>query len=374
MVNPPDVPAPARSAGAATSTQSPGALLAAGRTALELTVDEVGDALNLAPQTVRLLEADDFDALPAAAFTQGYIRNYAKYVGLDPDVVVRAYQEKAGKPVVAWESPSTAAGLAELVQRYPGVLITAVVAAVVLLLVVVLALVWPEDDADEVVADPLAIEQGAVEEPGTRSRLDNLSETGEAPFNAATADPVSRQIPREPNADAKRSTDAGRFDAPKTSGSGSNDSGFDRDAIDPNDPLAHLPLAKTYPAGSASSSQERREPAVDNSATTPARDAGVTSQSADNYPLTVNSRLTPEGDDRVRLEVSEDCWVAIRSAEGRTLFAVLARPGQTLSLTGAGPFRVKLGYTPGVELFFNDSPVLLEPYTRNGVASLVIGQ
>ncbi len=374
MVNPPDVPAPAQSAGAATSTQSPGVLLAAGRVALELTVDEVGDALNLAPHTVHLLEADDFDALPAAAFTQGYIRNYAKYIGLDPDVVVRAYQEKAGKPAVAWESPSTAAGVAELIQRYPGVLITAVVAAVVLLLVIVLALVWPDDDADEVVADPLAVEQGAVEASGAGSRLDNLSETGEAPFNAAPTDTVTRQTSQEPSVGAKRSTDAGRFDAPKTADSGANDRGFDRDAIDPNDPLAHLPLAKTYPAGSAGSASSSRAAPVDNSATAPVRDAGVTSQSSDNYPLTVNSRLTPEGDDLVRLEVSQDCWVAIRSAEGRTLFAVLARPGQTLSLTGAGPFRVKLGYTPGVELFFNDSPVLLEPYTRNGVATLVIGQ
>ena len=74
---------PVTGAGRQTSgQQSSGALLAAGRQAKELTLDEVGDALNLSPQTVTWLETDDFDALPAPAFTQGYIRNYAKYVDI----------------------------------------------------------------------------------------------------------------------------------------------------------------------------------------------------------------------------------------------------------------------------------------------------
>jgi len=344
----------------AATQQSPGELLAAGRQANELTVDEVGDALNLAPTTVRYLEADNYQQLPAAAFTQGYIRNYAKHVGLDADMVVSAYQNKAGKPDVEWQSPRSAAGIAELVQRYPGVLISAVVAGVVLLLVLTLILVWPEEDTPPDASDSATIEQTA--------------------FSVASDEPVDSAPTTSPTT-ASDSAVAGpadggsgvgdiasrRFDAPRDPATTSAGD-FARDAIDPNDPLAHLPLAKTYPA-------ESRD---DSAPTRPKTGTSAPSQSAaedlSNYPLTVTRRLTPQGDDQIRVEVSEDCWVAISSATGDSLFGILARPGQTLNLTGAGPFRVKLGYTPGIALFFNDEPVLLEPYTRNDVASLVIGQ
>ncbi len=346
------------------SQQSPGALLAAAREANELTVDEVGDALNLAPTTVRYLEADNYERLPAAAFTQGYIRNYAKHVGLDADMIVSAYQNKAGKPDVEWESPRTAAGIVELVQRYPGALISAVVAAVVLLIVLTVIVVWPEDDPTPIATDPSSVEQegyivaGDVEE-------DSTSAPGAAVANkSAAGSGSSRSSAGAASGTGSDNTSARRYDAPLAAGATSGD-GFDRDAIDPNDPLAHLPLAKTYPAGSADTSLSST---ID---TTPSQ-TGTYDDS--NYPLTLTRRLTPQGDDEVRVEVSEDSWVAISSAAGDSLFGMLARPGQTLNLTGAGPFRVKLGYAPGVELFFNDEPVLIGPYTRNDVASLVIGQ
>lgn len=345
--------------------QSPGELLAAGRKANELTVDEVGDALNLAPTTVRLLEADDYERLPAAAFTQGYIRNFAKHVGLDADMVVGAYQNKAGKPAVQWESPRSAAGITELVQRYPGVLISAVVAAVVLLIVVTLALVWPEDDPAQGTTGPLGIEQetfnGAGEPPA------GMGDTETAAGANNTNGVSDSGLPSTTTVSAGTEP---RFDSPAQDSPERSAGSVDRDAIDPNDPLAHLPLAKTLPVGASDSISVGTigvdSPAIQNS---PGQLSGDT-----NYPLTVTRRLTPKGDDQVRVEVTEDCWVNISSADGTSLFGLLARPGQTFNLTGAGPFRVKLGYTPGVELFFNDVPVLLEPYTRNDVASLVIGQ
>lgn len=353
--------------------QSPGELLAGGRAASELTVEEVGDALNLSAQTVRWLENDSFDSLPAAAFTQGYIRNYAKHVGLDADVVVAAYQEKAGKPAVSWESPSTGAGLAEMVQNHPGVLISAVVAGVVLLILIVLLVVWPEDSQDSEAATPVGFEQ----------ELPGLTADDKAPESASEAAAEQLSAADSVGNDSQTvstipgSAESIRYDSPRSlsDDSSAGSSGRDRDAIDPNDPLAHLPLAKTYPAGtrpvdvSVDSGAERArsiDEFADNSSVDNATDG--------NYPLTVSRRLTAMGSDQIRVEVTADCWIGIQSTAGKTLFGLLARPGQTLNLVGEGPFRVKLGYSSGVELFFNDNPVLLEPYTRNEVASLVIGQ
>ncbi|WP_341648617.1 helix-turn-helix transcriptional regulator [Thauera humireducens] len=64
--------------------RSPGAALRAAREARGESVAEVAFALKLNPRQIAALEADDFAALPGTAFVRGFLRNYARYVGLDP--------------------------------------------------------------------------------------------------------------------------------------------------------------------------------------------------------------------------------------------------------------------------------------------------
>jgi cytoskeleton protein RodZ len=85
-------------------------------------------------------------------------------------------------------------------------------------------------------------------------------------------------------------------------------------------------------------------------------------------------RLTPTGDDRLTIEFSEECWVEIKDPSGVALFGDLGQAGERIELVGAAPFRVLLGYAPGVRLTYNAEPVALTPHTRNNVASLVLGQ
>jgi len=42
------------------------------------------------------LEAGDFRELPGTVYTKGFLRNYAQYLGLDPDVVVAHYRRELG--------------------------------------------------------------------------------------------------------------------------------------------------------------------------------------------------------------------------------------------------------------------------------------
>ena len=389
-------------ASSAAGQESPGKMLAAGRSTRELTLDEVADALNLSPQTVEWLETDNFGALPAAAFTQGYIRNYAKYVGLDADVVVSAYQNKAGKPDVAWESPRNSAGIAELVQRHPGLLITVVVAAVVLLILIVLLVVWPVDEGDIEAAPEIGLEVAPNRVTDDRDEKNKRDKAASADITGLS-DTVQKERPQGSGAVAPSATDANRRSSISTATPGSSvtDSGrpgsttsrfddpgatIDRNAIDPNDPLAHLPVAKTYPVPasaarpvaeastsdtSSRSSRSSSEPAETASTQTP---AARSSRAAAGSSRTISRRLTPTGSNLVRLEVAEDCWISIKNKAGKELYSALGREGQTYNLTGQGPFSVLLGYAPGASLYLDDRQIQLEPYTRNNVARLVIGQ
>ena len=85
-------------------------------------------------------------------------------------------------------------------------------------------------------------------------------------------------------------------------------------------------------------------------------------------------RITASGQDRLAFTFSDDCWVEVRDTAGRTLYSDLNRADSALTLVGQGPFRILLGYAPGVQLRFNGEAVPLAPHTRDNVATLVLGQ
>lgn len=95
---------------------------------------------------------------------------------------------------------------------------------------------------------------------------------------------------------------------------------------------------------------------------------------ADTEPAAAVRRLTATGENQLSLSITEDCWIEVKDIEGNLLYGDLGRAGQIKRFVGAGPFRVVLGYAPGVAMRYNDEPVVLGPHTRSNVASLVIGQ
>ena len=75
-----------------------GARLAAARKACELDKRVVASELHLDLATIDAIENDDAVALPAAIFVKGYLRNYARLVGLPEEEIVRDYAEQTGDP------------------------------------------------------------------------------------------------------------------------------------------------------------------------------------------------------------------------------------------------------------------------------------
>ena len=54
-------------------------------------LDEISAATKISIRLLTALEASDVSKLPAPVFTRGFIRSYARHLGLDPDEMVNAY-------------------------------------------------------------------------------------------------------------------------------------------------------------------------------------------------------------------------------------------------------------------------------------------
>ena len=80
------------------NVSGPGALLRARREALEIDIDTVAHELHLDASVVTLLESDKTEALGAAVFVKGYLRSYARFLGLSEDQMIAAYQPSESDP------------------------------------------------------------------------------------------------------------------------------------------------------------------------------------------------------------------------------------------------------------------------------------
>lgn len=67
------------------SQASVGQQLRAARQAKSLTVDEVAKALKLSPRQIVALEGDDWSSLPCTTIIRGFVRNYARLLGVGAD-------------------------------------------------------------------------------------------------------------------------------------------------------------------------------------------------------------------------------------------------------------------------------------------------
>jgi len=77
--------------GSDTETVSFGTWLRRQRELREISLREIADVTKISIRYLEALEQDRFDVLPAPIFAKGFLREYARYVGLDADEVVNSY-------------------------------------------------------------------------------------------------------------------------------------------------------------------------------------------------------------------------------------------------------------------------------------------
>ena len=76
---------------------SPGAMLRTARIQRNLKVEQVAKELHLDTRIVTAMENDDQATLPEPIFVQGYLRSYARLVGLSADDIMSSYSAQ-GRP------------------------------------------------------------------------------------------------------------------------------------------------------------------------------------------------------------------------------------------------------------------------------------
>lgn len=173
----------------------PGALLRQRRTERQLSVEDVAQALRLAPKQLRAIEQDDYDHLPGPTYVRGYLRSYAQFLGLPADTVLEFYnrQPAAAKAVdLAKHAPTP-----QMNSDHHVIKITTLIVAG---LVLGLAAVWWQGRDDSPIRlrkPPVAQVEAIVSDVAPAPRQDTVSTSAES---RASTTPMSAgdSLPPEP--------------------------------------------------------------------------------------------------------------------------------------------------------------------------------
>lgn len=91
------------------SNGSPGKTLKEARERLGLSVPNVARDLHLSNTQINALEADDYQHFHGETYVRGYLRSYARLVGVDPAEILRRSQATVDRPVDVPESGAPSA-------------------------------------------------------------------------------------------------------------------------------------------------------------------------------------------------------------------------------------------------------------------------
>lgn len=327
---------------------SPGKRLRQAREASGLSSAEAATKLHLHQRMLEALENDDYEQLPAAIYVRGYLRNYARLVGVDAQEIVAAYdgsdsQHPELKPPL--KAPSQASSSDKPVK--------AVTYLITLGLVLLLLAWWQSRHLSEESAIDLETLETGVAESGkqTGTAGDNTTENraseslGYPIRTVKHPDTPFYPLPASP---AQTTADGGQ-DTATASGVERNPAGTMDTATTPVEVLEAEPETAQTEASATAGNNETAAPA----------DAAETAAAAAEKGL--------------RLDINEESWVEVYDASGKRLYLGLAKPGETIQVSGETPLRVLLGYAPGVQVHFNGETIDTVEHSRAGVAQFSVG-
>lgn len=316
---------------------TPGPLLKAAREAKGMTTQQVAQRLSLRRSVIEGIEADDYESNSSSTYLRGYVRNYARLVGVSEQQIVDALASIhiEDKPTVM-QSFSKRTSKQQRDSRW--MLITWVIA-----LALIGLLVWwwlskpqPLSELTSQLSLPAVEEQAQVTEPAAQPVLQQPTIQVVKAEPEATKDLAESAAPQE--AEMPVFTEVETAAEPETSTADSQSSAPQISTPEVSEPVAEV--IDTTLAAAEAQIDAPAEPVV--------------------------------AHDTLSLSLSGDCWMLVRDADGNTLVEGLKLQGYQTEISGLGPFKVKLGAPETVALSLNGKAVDMSSYRPGKVANLTL--
>lgn len=309
-----------------------GPSLIAGREALGLSVDDVSNRLRLSPRQIHALESDDFIILPEAVITRGFIRNYARLLGIDPAPLLQIYNQY----VPVQDNQAIAIPSANIVisgEANRSWRTYAWVAGVVILLL----------------GGWIAyMDYFSKKLPGDTVASGNATLLDAAPASSS-ASAVAESQPGDSTSAEQAPTQL---------------------------PEAQLPVASIAPATTAQLTEPAAPVVTEPLPASPAPTAAVSAAPATtSTPVAATTSPNPAAGaatGQLKFTATEATWISIYDASGKQIANKTLSANSSDTVAGTPPFRIVVGNIKGTTLEYNNKPIDLALYSKVNVARLTL--
>ncbi|MES9833668.1 MAG: RodZ domain-containing protein [Candidatus Thiodiazotropha sp. DIVDIV] len=323
------------------SPLGPGLQLRSARERQGLEASDVASQLHLQASIIESLEADDYEKLPSPVFIQGYLRNYARLLGLSEDAVVASYQRLLPDSDEQTTLPRQDEKQTKPMNSSHGVM--KLVTWGIVLLLSALLFFWWLNRVELEEPEPFPTTEMMQEEEQTEYQI----QSDNSPvFEAQEIAPVTPEI--EP---VDEITPTSNFEEPALL-----DQTSDSEEPAQSD-IQQLEEAETQ--ADSALQQEIAAPLVES--------PPVTSTES------VTETVTPTGKKTLLFAYSGSCWTEVRDQDGKARIIGEMKSGAQRRLSSQyGPFTVVLGDASSVSLSIDGEPFDLKPFTRGKVAKFTL--
>lgn len=302
-------------------------------------LSDVAHALKLSARQIEALELERFDLLPGPAFVRGFLRNYARYVGVDLEARIAQLNFGDNSQGVRLAPVTNATGDMPTGEGARNVLKPAMI--VIVGMVVVLAAGWYFDwfKVDQTEPVSTVTSRGVTPSMGGGASSGFEASPPESMTMLPSA-PASAQGVAEPGPGDEAAGDQ-VASVPDASGSGSDASqgaAVGPDVVQGADTVAAAAVADAP------------------------NDTTVAAESP-------TAEAAPEASDelgRLVFSLSGESWIQVRDGEGAALYTGTGSAGTTRTVQGKPPFSIVVGNAGLVSLEYDGEPVDLSPHIRSG--------
>jgi cytoskeleton protein RodZ len=320
---------------------------------------DVALKLKLTAQALGYLESGAYAQLPGNTFARGYIRTYAKLLGVDQEPLVAAFDQITGSSA-SGSSVHALGRIDEPVRAGHGML--RAVCLVVLAALLLSSYFWWQGKSQSHVTDnPVTDAQVHIEVEGAdgTTQIHPLDEPEDQAVLAAQegVDVLLPEAPAEQEPPVL-TTQAQPLSvpAPETVAV----------AVAVAAPAPTLPSTAAVPTllapVAAPIPVQETEPAT-----------GVQTEAAVSQADTSPTPSAAVGEGLVTIQFSANCWTQLTDANGKILVSALKRKGETLALAGKAPLELRLGFASGATVSYNGQMIDVAPYVSGETARMKLG-
>ena len=294
------------------ASETVGEILRNKREEIGLSLDEITEKLNLDSNLIELLENNDFEKFKVETYLKGYLRAYAKLLGIDGDRIIKLYKESNPE-----KEPEILPDVKPKNQKNSSDRSVKLFSYIIGLSIVLSMLIWYQKNI-------------TIKPDANNNNIGNIELNKNNKINGVD---TSYKIITH--------SDYWQW------------------------PIDNIPDRYRDSEKNDNSKSVKNEKIKDNIKENVIQEEVLETEESPIYE-------TQQSADTVVLNLRGDSWIEIYDREGNRLFLDLARSGKDYIINGNSPFDILLGAANEVSVEFNGSLVNIEPYIRYGIARFTL--